>query len=205
MIPEIESRAETRKTGHRWIDISAALCALVVSITSLGIAVLHGHTMERMADANARLVSANSWPILMFFTSNATPEGDATITWNVSNAGVGPAKIETAEMLWRGRAVRSVNEMLRECCGLGPDQSLLRGSLQGTVLRAGETISVLRFPRTPQNESTWRRLNEGSIGANAQLRVCYCSVFDECWLTDFQTLRPKSVQQCPVPPVAFTQ
>ena len=205
MIPEIESRAETRKTGHRWIDISAALCALVVSITSLGIAVLHGRTMERMADANARLVAANSWPILTFFSSNSTPEGDAAITWNVSNAGVGPAKIETAEMLWRGRAVRDVNEVLRECCGLGTEQRVLRGSLQGTVLRSGETRALLTFPRTPENESIWMRLNEASSGGNAQMRVCYCSVFDECWLSDMQTLHPKSVQQCPVPPVAFTQ
>jgi len=63
MIPE-QTHEEIRKTGHRWIDISAAGCALVVSITSLFVAIHHGQSMERMAEANARLVEANSWPLL---------------------------------------------------------------------------------------------------------------------------------------------
>ena len=52
MYPEVE-RAEAHKTGHKWIDITVALCALVVSGVSLFVAVMHGRTMERMAEALA--------------------------------------------------------------------------------------------------------------------------------------------------------
>lgn len=64
MTPDPHAHAEPHRTGHRWVDISVAACALPVSVTSLMVAIRHGHTMERMAEANARLVSANSWPML---------------------------------------------------------------------------------------------------------------------------------------------
>ena len=38
------------------------LSALFISVVSLGVAILHGRTMEKMAEANAHLVAANSWP-----------------------------------------------------------------------------------------------------------------------------------------------
>jgi hypothetical protein len=78
--PEIETGSEIHRTAHRWIDISVALCALVVSITSLGIAVHHGRTM-------ARLVAANSWPILDFTSSRRDPQAEYIISLNVSNKG----------------------------------------------------------------------------------------------------------------------
>ena len=43
-------------------------------------------------------------------------------------------------------------------------------------------------------------------------RICYCSVFDECWIDTFNgilpqvgQLRPQKLKQCPVPKVAFLQ
>ena len=77
MTPESEIAPEARKTGRGWVDLSAAVCALLISITSLWVAVRHGHTMERMADANARLVSANSYSLLLHpqrTTSRPKPE-----------------------------------------------------------------------------------------------------------------------------------
>ena len=58
MTPESDIAPEVRKTGRGWVDLSAAACALIISVTSLWVGVRHGHTMERMADSNARLVSA---------------------------------------------------------------------------------------------------------------------------------------------------
>jgi hypothetical protein len=187
------------------MDISIALCALIVSVTSLALGIHHGRTMARMADANARLVAANSWPFLQFFASNTTPQGERIITWNVVNAGVGPAKIESVEVSWRGVAVRSVNEILRVCCGLPAGEQVIRGTLHGTVLRAGDTRAFLVMRRTPENESVWERLEQSTFSENMTMRVCYCSVFEECWLSDLQSLHPEPVQRCPVSATAFDQ
>ena len=96
--PESEIAPEVRKTGRSWVDLSAAVSALLISVTSLWVAVRHGHTMERMADANARLVAANSYPLLHHFQSSAadlhSPDytvGKRVASLNIVNSGVGPA------------------------------------------------------------------------------------------------------------------
>lgn len=47
-------------TGHSWLDVVLALTAMFVSVVSLVVAIEHGRTMERMADANTRMVGHSS-------------------------------------------------------------------------------------------------------------------------------------------------
>jgi methanogenic corrinoid protein MtbC1 len=61
MTVDVETHApHAHKTGHNWVDLVVAISALFVSVVSLGIAVLHGRTIERMAEENARLVADSS-------------------------------------------------------------------------------------------------------------------------------------------------
>src|SRR6185312_8464770 len=95
------------RTGARRRDLVLPICALFVSVVSLAVAMMHGQAIERMAEANARLVQANSWPYLQFVSTNDEEAGERVITLGIHNAGVGPAKIESFEVLWNGRPVRS--------------------------------------------------------------------------------------------------
>src|SRR5882757_7259370 len=201
MTPELETQSELHKTGHRWIDISVAACALIVSVTSLCVAIVHGRTMERMADANARLVAANSWPMLQGYSSSLPREGTApVVSLNVTNQGVGPAKIESLEVFWKGRPLRNVKELLDACCQAasaggsaadgspavsGPTNQLILpegmqiSSLYQDVLRAGENRRLYELRQTPDNRKLFQQLNDAFFALT--LRACYCSVFDECW------------------------
>jgi hypothetical protein len=214
MTPESEIAPEARKTGHRWVDLSVAVCALVVSVTSLWIAVRHGHTMERMADANSRLVSANSYPLLQQFQSSAADlqsvdyvlaKAARVASLNIRNTGVGPAKVETFEVFWNDRPVRTAHELLRACCATpqdaGPLSRVGTADLQGTMLRAGEVSRLLVIPWDDQTAGLAARF--AAAYPKVKLRACYCSVFDECWLSNLETLHPKSVTSCPKPDVAF--
>ena len=213
--PESEIAPEARKTGHRWVDLSAAVCALVISLTSLWVAVRHGHTMERMADANARLVSANSYPLLQHYQSNAAdlraPDytgGMRVASLNVTNSGVGPAKVETLEVFWNDRPVRTARELLQACCTTSEDASLFSrpgwlgtSDLQGTMLRAGEVSRLFVIPREGDTAALAARFN--AAYPKLKMRACYCSVFDECWLSNLETLHPQPAASCPKPDVAF--
>jgi hypothetical protein len=216
MTPESEIASEVRKIGHRWVDLSVAVCALIVSVTSLWVAVRHGHTMERMADANARLVAANSYPLLQHFKSSAADlqsidvaQGRTVISMNVVNSGVGPAKVETLEVFWNDRPVRTARELLRMCCdssGEDTSASLAAGllgtsDLQGMMLRAGEVSRLLIISRREESAALAARFN--AAYSKLRLRACYCSVFDECWSSDLQTLHPQAVASCPKPDVPF--
>jgi hypothetical protein len=206
---DVETHApHVHKTGHNWVDLTVAISALVVSVVSLGIGVLHGRTMERMAEENARLVAANSWPFMSYGAGTVTTDGITRVHMQVFNSGVGPAKIESAELKWMGVSYRSDREFLEACCGLEPasDTPFDSSVFLGFVLRAGETSRFLEFSKAA-NPTVFSALQRAILSPDLQLNICYCSIFDECWQDDLTrlSLRPKHVDACTVPSVPFDQ
>jgi hypothetical protein len=207
---DVEKHAESHahKTGHRWVDMVIAFSALFISVVSLGVAILHGRTMENMAAANARLVSANSWPFLAYGAGTNTVDGVLTIHMNVVNTGVGPAKIESAELVWKGVAYRRDQDFLKACCGYDPESGRIStlNFLPHEVLRAGERITFLGFQQ-PADRGVFDALQRAMLSRDLQLRICYCSIFDECWKSDLTThsLNPKPASACVEPKVPFDQ
>jgi hypothetical protein len=62
------------RTGHHWIDMTVAVAAVFISVVSRAVAILHGRTMERMAEENARLVATNSWPFRQYGPGTVTTD-----------------------------------------------------------------------------------------------------------------------------------
>src|ERR1700748_1188714 len=97
MMPEVEHHTHHHPTGHRRLDRPLPICALFVSVVSLILAIIHGQAMERMADANAKLVEANSWPFLEYSTGDID-DNKPEIEMRIGNVGVGPAKVQSVEV-----------------------------------------------------------------------------------------------------------
>lgn len=196
-----ERHVEPRKIGHIWFDAGITIAIFLVSISSLIVAIVHSRTLERMADANARLVEANSWPFLHYETSNGQ-----TITMSIVNDGVGPAKIEAIEVKWAGRARRDGLEFLRACCAFTPNTAIIGYALiSGKVLRAGQSIDILGLPRTAADDTAWKLFDHARLNRALSINVCYCSVFDQCWLADIArfSLRPREVDRCTAPALPY--
>jgi len=206
---DVETHApHVHKTGHNWVDLTVAISALFVSVVSLGIGVLHGRTMERMAEENARLVAANSWPFVSYGAGTSTTEGVTKVHLQVFNSGVGPAKIESAELKWKGVAYRGVREFVEACCDLdqASDTPVDSSRFANYVLPAGANIRFLEFSKSA-NPAVFSALQRAILSPDLQLNICYCSIFDECWQDDLTrlSLRPKHVDACTVPSVPFDE
>lgn len=187
-----------RHVGQRWLDLAIALSAIFISLVSLVVAIEHGKT-ER------DLVAANSWPFLREIRSNFAPnDADPDVTLGLSNGGVGPAKVKSFQILYRGSAVTSALDLLRRCCGLSADQKVAASQLHGiffsmaddTVLRPGESNVVLKLRRSSAPDVA-KRLSDAvsEIG----FRACYCSILDECWTSSLQSADVRPVKACPTP------
>jgi hypothetical protein len=204
MTPEHETPHGAHGTGHRWLDLTLALSAMFVSIVSLAVAVHHGNAMDR-------LVAANSWPFLMYSTSNTDPQGQRRISLEVENAGVGPARIQTFEVWWQGEPVSTAPELLQRCCmtdAQAPmDPSTARaldlgiGQIGSRVVRAGDSEAFITLRLKDSNADIWHRLDVARL--RLKMRACYCSVFDECWQTDLEQTSAKRVRSCPAAKVPF--
>jgi hypothetical protein len=221
MIAPAEERApmaDLDKPEHsfmrrHWTDTLFAVAALFVSAVSLWIGI-------RTEDANEQLVAASTWPFLQVQISNADADAKLDLQFSVVNTGVGPAKVESFEVFWKGKPYRSAIELLEACCGYKPVKSTLpeakdhtplaTGTVQGIVLRAGENEMFIHYPLHEDNLAVWTALDK----ARDQMayRVCYCSVLNDCWRSELKSelyfpgqLHPEQVKICPTPPVAYVR
>ena len=74
------------------------------------------------------------------------------------------------------------------------------------VLRAGQSINFLEFSQST-DPAAFSALRQAMLSRDLQLRICYCSIFDECWKSDLTTLSltPEPVKECNQPKVPFDQ
>jgi len=196
---------------RRGVDVFIAVAALFVSAVSLWIGV-------RTEYANEELVAGSTWPFLQVQISNSDLDGNLDLKFDVVNTGVGPAKVESFEVFWRGKPYRSSNELLIRCCGFkiikatSPEAKhhtpLIAGGVQGIVLRPGETEEFIHYRLNADNLAIWSALNKER--EQMSYRICYCSVIEQCWLATLRSelympgqLHPLQVKTCPVPAVPY--
>lgn len=189
---------------HRhWAESVLAIGAIIIAAASLWI----GYDTVR---TNHKLVVAASWPFLEQSYSNATISTSTPrnlLTVDVTNAGIGPAKVESVEVFWHGKAYRSARELLHDCCGYQPQPAvvMITSTLQGFVLRPGKALHLIWYPYPSTDPAPWRAfrtiLESGSDAP--RFRICYCSAFNQCWLTNGHELDPPPVKVCPVPKVSY--
>jgi hypothetical protein len=208
------------RTGHRRLDIVLGLSAMFVSVVSLVVAVEHGRTMERMADANTRMVDANSWPFIEFADHNADEQGNADVRLVLTNDGIGPARIETFELWWDGKPMSWEGALLQACCLTTPVEAeeaktaIITSSIAAPrILRAGEHVDFFTLVRSPENTELWSKLNIER--SKITTRICYCSVFDQCWVQisgrdvlrqdPKKIIHPDRVDSCVAPAVPYQQ
>jgi hypothetical protein len=215
--PEAPHQHHPAHTGRRWLDISLALSAMFVSVVSLIVAVEHGRTMERMADANTKMVEANSWPFISFDTHDLNEQGHADVRLVLTNEGIGPARIETFELWWNGKPISSPSELMKACCLTTPalEEQLKKtadrriGLASPRILRAGEHVDFLTLSYNKGNDDLFSKFDVERD--KIKTRVCFCSVFDECWVqmgglgvvTDEQLIHPSRVNSCAAPATPY--
>lgn len=198
-------RPAPRRTRHRYFDAIVSITAIFISAVSLFVAIEHGKT-ER------DLVAANVWPFPSAILSNGY-HGTQSTAIGLQNSGVGPAKIQSFELFYGGRPVSSPIDLLRKCCGLPQDDRAAKAAfstahiitsiVDGTVLRPGEENAVLRVPPSDTDPAITDRLRQVDVLTKVTFRVCYCSVLDQCWISDLRSTRVRAVNECRPPDHPF--
>lgn len=189
-----------------------AVAAIAISAISLWVAF---DTQQ----SNRQLVAEAAWPFVQVYASGGSDE-PRVLTLSIANAGIGPAKIQSLELFWNGRAYASSAELLKDCCGrsipapAGADahateNTLGTSTLVGTVLRPGDAVPIIRYALAADDAQTWNAFRKQRFQLSH--RVCFCSVLNECWLTKLQTvggtqdLDPPHVAACPKPAVGYLE
>lgn len=198
---------DPKRTGVRWLDMTVAFSALLISLVSIILAHQSNQSMER-------LVRASAWPFIQIGSGNASDEGEAQLVFGITNVGTGPARVHTFEMLVDGQPLppggHLLTRLLTACCEAEFNAAVARagGSHIGAMGQEmsspvaerflapnGESFAML-WPRTEQNRELWTALDRARQSRRITSAVCYCSVFDECWVARTDAFPPTEVNSC---------
>jgi hypothetical protein len=216
-----EPHVHHRKVGIPWYDMALPVAALFVSLVSIGIAWHHSVVMQELVHQNEKLVEANSLPYLAIYGGDLDDDlRTAAFRLTVQNQGVGPARIADVTVTVNGRAVPDFNSLVGQCCAPGLLQAAKGGAKQYRAIRnadailstlsdqmilPGEKIDAVDWHVTAENEAVVKRLASAFETDAVDVSICYCSVFDDCWVRTDDDRRPVPVKQCPIAPVAYRQ
>lgn len=172
--------------GHFIVGVPALLISLVVA---------YGTFVQ--AGATQRMQEAAAWPFVAYRTGNYTADGQRLINLSFTNNGLGPALIGPVEVRFRGRIMRSPVDLLASCCGYKENRAmqLRTAPIVNVALRPGEEILFMSLPAVTVNADMVDLLD--AVREDIQVRVCYCSIFEDCWTVEGQQAQPVPVKACP--------
>lgn len=200
MIEGPETHHHHHSTGIKWFDAITTLSVLMVSIASVIISIHTGEAMENLVRENARMVRANSTPLLNFGTGNADDQGNPRISMTVSNSGTGPARIVWIQISNKGKAQSNILDLARSTgAPMNFDKVYSQSRpLARTILTAGEdrTFIIWKKPASDSDPqmAAWKAVDATRFGFKVE--ACYCSLLGECWHSTLDGDIPQPVPVC---------
>ena len=146
---------------------------------------------------------ASVWPHLEFQRSFRGVSGSERLDINLRNSGIGPAKIELIEFFLDGAALRNWDEARGPFTGADANIYSHIG-VSGRVMRPDDEFAILSLMASEIDPQSIIAIRDAVDQGRLAGRICYCSVFEECWLLVSETREPEPVRRCPEPALENT-
>jgi len=151
---------------YRKTEMIIGLSALLVSLVAVCVGVYSAYLDRSFA-------MASIWPKIEIHTLYSSSQ--KKFIYRVENVGTGPALIKYTEIKYKSEVVRTWEELAKR---LGQKAGTFStASIGNRVLPALSTIN----PLVSESEELAEALSKQRADIN--IEICFCSVFDQCWLT----------------------
>jgi hypothetical protein len=140
----------------------------------------------------ANQLSATVWPYLSF----SLRQDDTVVRYTLTNDGLGPAIVRSAGMTVDGKKQTSLLHTLLALAGAKAKHASLSTSSvgPGTVLRPDASFVMFLYTGSAA------RTIATDMQSRVHVRVCYCSLLEQCW-----TITSATNSDGPVPTPRCTQ
>ncbi|MEZ4703072.1 MAG: hypothetical protein R2834_22280 [Rhodothermales bacterium] len=156
----------------RWWQRSDSLIgfsAIILSMCAVSVSIYQAHLMRVQQRMSV-------WPNVEVLLER----GVSGYRLTAVNTGVGPARIGPVRVVVNEELVHSWAE-LWDRLGLGEEFTFNFGTIGGRVIPANGSVVIVNVP--PEHAASIARTIQ-----TFRVSMCYCSVFDECWLTGMNRL-----------------
>lgn len=185
----------SEKSGIRRAEIGSAIAVLIAVL-----AVVVSFYQARIAENQAH---ASVWPYLSIGYNMYDGSDGPGFTWTVDNNGLGPAVLQSVVVKVDGAPRKTWRDVIT-ALGIQPDIMRTTSSLHGRVLPPNinreTTVQAIHIP-TLADARLFNKARD-----RVTMDICYCSVYDECWIARFEDARVERVSHCePAGALEFTQ
>lgn len=169
----------------RWrsSESKISLIALVLSVVAVLTSIIEVTFIRQELRSEA-------WP---YISLNARYNSDG-FALTITNKGVGPAKVRSVALLYDGKVIEDIDQLIIDTVGeenaFSYDLYGIRNPAPG-VMSAGEQIELFTVPWERRS-----RLFLNNLSGDLTVKACYCSVYDECWRAGLVNADPVPVAQC---------
>lgn len=169
------------------VEFLVAVCALIASTMAVYIAWDQGRVMRAQQHAGV-------FPVLQVDGYVTNRDELTAVGIKIANSGVGPALIESADFFAGDEKIRSFR---RDQISLPDGYDLSWSAIVGRALAPGETVTPIDMVWPVGTLTTQDIQNISEDAQSWRLEICYCSVFERCWMTQkIGRSRAKPVNAC---------
>ena len=161
-----------------------AIAAGIVSLSALTVSIYEAYLMREQQ-------AASVLPIIDFWAAYDPGKG---YSLHLANKGLGPAFVKHISVQVDNAFGKHWTDALHKITGRQVAHN--ESALMGSVLAPGETGELVGIGNPEDGTAVWGQAQR------VTLRVCYCSVFQDCWVTtvkDLNTGKPfsEAIEACP--------
>jgi len=150
-----------------------ALSAVLLSVCGLFVSLYETSLMRQEQRASV-------WPrVSIGFTIN-----DTLVTFIAENAGVGPARVQSAEIRHNDSTMVNWSELMRRTSSGPLSVSSSLNLVNGRVMSPEKRVEFAKLDFRDEQQAA--ALAESVLDGTTDIRACYCSVYNECWVTSLQ-------------------
>lgn len=186
--------SQTNQTARRLrFSEIGSFAALAFSLLALVTAIYQTRLMQSQTELMQVQSRASVWPYISIGFSYFDGGDNPGFTWHVDNNGVGPALIKSVTLTLDGRPIRNWDEVFPILFGHGEARAS-EVSINGTVL-----------PPSTNRETTVAAIHIGDLTQarrfyeahdRFKMSICYCSVYNECWVAKSLEKDKQPVGRC---------
>ena len=161
----------------------------IMSVSAIVAAIAAVLVAAYEARINREYQRISVWPRIQQSNSFA---GADTYQRIVSNVGVGPALIRSVQVNVDGVARRNWSDVIHALIGKPAPGHIYSALHAGYVVLPNKDMTVLKIPPGEDAQKFWEQTQTPRLS----IRICYSSLFDECWVSDSLADQPVPVAEC---------
>jgi hypothetical protein len=171
----------------------SSVLALGASFLALSIGAYQARIMNVQTQLMQKQARAAVWPYISIGYSISDQGEKLGYTWQIDNDGVGPARIESVTMSLDGKPMHSWDEVFRAIFGnaaVPATYTQFDGKVIAPNTNRETTIDAMRILTLEQAKVFYKAQDR------FKMAICYCSVYDECWIANRQESQVQPVDRC---------